>query len=289
MKCLQITVWRRRGAFRIVKGVLKAKGASDRNAAIVAEHLITSDLSGIRSHGFIRLPQYVDEVAVGELDPAKEPSETRALGGRIDMEGGRCFGQVAALEAVRLAEVAARRHGISLVTVHQTGHTGRLGTYAEVLGNRVFLGVIVCSSSKMGHRVAQFGGREARIATNPIAYGIPSTTEPVVGDFSTAVAPEGVIRVLRNRGLAAPPDTLLDVEGEPTTDPSVLYRELPGTILPLGGLRIGYRGFALGLLVEAMATLLAGDDTDDAARTGSNLGIIAVQTDEGFRARTDRL
>jgi uncharacterized oxidoreductase len=141
----------------------------------------------------------------------------------------------------------------------------------------------------MGHRVAPFGGSEARLATNPIAFGIPSSSDPIVGDFSTAVAPEGVIRVLRNLGMPAPEGTLLGPDGVPTTDPSVLYEDPPGTILPLGGMQLGHRGFGLGLLVEALATLLARDETDDRQRKGSNLAVLAVSVDDEFASRTDRL
>lgn len=141
----------------------------------------------------------------------------------------------------------------------------------------------------MGHRVAPFGGREARLATNPIAFGIPSSSDPIVGDFSTAVAPEGVIRVLRNLGMPAPDGTLLGPDGLPTTDPSVLYEDPPGTILPLGGMQLGHRGFGLGLLVEALATLLARDETDDEQRKGSNLAVLAISVDAEFASRTDRL
>lgn len=273
----------------IIVDLLEAKGATPENAAVVSNHLVTSDLAGVRSHGFIRLPQYVQEIGSKEIDPAARPVCVRVKGGRIDIDAAQCFGQVAGTEAVRLAREAAEEHGLGLVTVHQAGHTGRIGAYAEDLGESGFLGIVVCSGARSGHRVAPFGGREGRIATNPIAFSVPSTSDPIVADFSTASAPEGLIRVLRNLGVAAPPDTLLDAEGQPTTDPSVLYRDPPGSILPLGGARLGYRGFALGLLVETLATLLAGDDTEDPERTGNNLAVMAVEVDEGFRARTARL
>jgi uncharacterized oxidoreductase len=273
----------------IIVNLLAAKGATPDNAAVVSRHLVTSDLAGVRSHGFIRLPQYVQEIGLKEIDPAARPVCRRVKGARIDIDAGQCFGQVAGVEAVRLAQEAAKEHGLGLVTVHQAGHTGRIGAYAEDLAEAGFLGLAVCSGARSGHRVAPFGGRQGRIATNPIAFSLPSTPDPIVGDFSTASAPEGLIRVLRNLGAEAPPDTLLDPEGRPTTDPSVLYRDPPGSILPLGGARLGYRGFALGLLVEALATLLAGDDTEDPGRTGNNLAVMAVEVDEGYRARAARL
>jgi len=276
-------------ARRIVVQVLEAYGSAPENAAVVADHLVTSDLSGVRSHGFIRLPQYVAEILNGETDPVARPVRRSAGPGRTELDAARSFGQVAGVEAADLAEAAAKATGLGLVTVHEAGHTGRIGAYAEQLGERGCLAVVVCSGARMGHRVAPFGGREARLATNPIAFGIPSSSDPIVGDFSTAVAPEGVIRVLRNLGMPAPDGTLLGPDGLPTTDPSVLYEDPPGTILPLGGMQLGHRGFGLGLLVEALATLLARDETDDEQRKGSNLAVLAISVDAEFASRTDRL
>jgi hydroxycarboxylate dehydrogenase B len=276
-------------AHRIVVDVLVAYGSTSENAAVVADHLVTSDLAGVRSHGFIRLPQYVDEILKGETDPVARPLRMPGGTGRTELDAARSFGQVAGVEAAELAEAAAKATGLGLVTVHEAGHTGRIGAYAEQLAERGCLAVVVCSGARMGHRVAPFGGREARLATNPIAFGIPSSSDPIVGDFSTAVAPEGVIRVMRNLGVPAPEGTLLSPDGVPTTDPAVLYEDPPGTILPLGGMQLGHRGFGLGLLVEAFATLLARDETDDRDRKGSNLAVLAVSVDADFASRTDRL
>ena len=269
--------------------VLVAYGATAEHADKVSRHLIDSDMSGVRSHGILRLPQYVQSIIDGEIDPVASPIVGRSIEGLINLDAAQCFGQVAGIEATRLVEAAAQRNGIGMVTVHEAGHTGRLGAYAEELGSSGYLAVVVCSGSSEGHRVAPIGGRQGRLATNPIAYAVPSNSDPIVGDFSTAAAPEGAIRVLRNLGVAAPQDTLLDAAGLATTNPNVLYEDPPGSILPLGGISRGHRGFALAILVEALATLLAGDNTEDLARTGSNLAFLALSVDKEFRSRTDRL
>ncbi len=239
-------------ALDVVEQLMVAYGASVTNARTVAEHLVDAERAGLPSHGMLRAPQYVDEILAGEIDPVASPS-LRGTGARLDMDGRRCFGQVAGEMAVGHGTRLAQEHAIGVVTVQQCGHAGRIGTYAERLGKDGFLSVIFCSGPRSGHRVAPFNGREARLATNPIAFSVPTTQYPIVGDFSTAVAPEGRIRLLRDLGLQAPVETLLDAAGQPTTDAGVLYRVPPGAILPLGGERLGHRGFGLGLLVEAMA------------------------------------
>jgi LDH2 family malate/lactate/ureidoglycolate dehydrogenase len=82
---------------------------------------------------------------------------------------------------------------------------------------------------------------------------------------------------------------LADAEGRPTTDPNALYRNPPGTIQLLGGQDFGYKGAALSLLVDLLATILAGDEAADSGRRGSNLAILAVAVDGGFAKRAERL
>ena len=80
---------------------------------------------------------------------------------------------------------------------------------------------------------------------------------PVVLDIGTSVCAEGKVRVVFNKGIAAPEGWLLDAAGQPTTDPGVLYREPKGTILPLGGSQ-AYKGFGIGLLLDMLVAGLAG-------------------------------
>jgi LDH2 family malate/lactate/ureidoglycolate dehydrogenase len=267
--------------------ILVAYGAPPETARAVAGHLVDADRAGVGSHGLLRIPQYVDEVIAGEIDPMALPSVRDGHGGRVNLEGRRCFGQVAGEAAVEHGMRLAGAHGLGLVTVRQCGHAGRIGAYAERLGSAGYLSMIFCSGPRSGHRVAPFGGREGRLATNPIAFSVPTSGAPIVGDFSTAAAPEGRIRALRNLGLEAFPSTLLDAEGVPSLDPEVLYRTPPGTIMPLGGEQLGHRGFALGLLVEAVATLLTGDETADPGRVGNNLAFVVIAVDAGYRGRAD--
>jgi LDH2 family malate/lactate/ureidoglycolate dehydrogenase len=130
------------------------------------------------------------------------------------------------------------------------------------------------------HNVAWFGTRTGVLGTNPVAYAFPTTGAPVVADFSTSVLPEGRIRFLRNQGLEAPAGALRDAAGEPTSDPAVLYGDPPGALQPLGGAQ-GHKGSALGLLVEVMGTLMAGESVADPARE-SNLTLLAVRVASGF-------
>jgi len=271
------------------EGLLRAAGAPAPAAAAVIAHLLDADAMGLRSHGIIRVPQYLGDIARGEIAPAAEPVVTRGAAGRAQVDGNRGFGQVVGLVMAREAVALARGAGVAFVTGRHMGHTGRIGAYAEAMAAAGMLGIAVCSGPRSGHFVAPFGGLDGRVATNPIAYAYPSADGgPVVADFSTSVAPEGVIRSLLHRGLPAPPGALRDAAGRPTDDPAALYASPRGAIQPLGG-AAGYRGTALALLVDVLAALLAEDDADDPARAGSNLAMLAIATDGAFAGRAARM
>jgi uncharacterized oxidoreductase len=76
-------------------------------------------------------------------------------------------------------------------------------------------------------------------------------------DFSTSATAEGKVRVLKIAGKLCPEGWLIDSEGRPTTDPSSLYGDPPGSILPLGGAQ-AYKGFGLALMIDIFAGALSG-------------------------------
>lgn len=276
-------------AMRLARSLFLAAGATEANAQTVADHLVECSLMGLHSHGLMRVGQYLEEIASGEINPVAIPEVEFRNRAFVRLDGWRAFGQVGGTAAVEEASRLAAVYGVAAAVVRRTGHAGRIGAYVQALAERGFVGVAFCSGPVSGHWVAPFGGVEGRTATNPIAYGLPADPLPIVADFSSSTIPEGVVRVLRDRGIEAPPGVLQDATGAPSTNPNVLYADPPGTILPLGGERFGYKGTALALLVEAIATLLAGDDIDDQDRFGNNLAVFALASDSSFAARATRM
>jgi LDH2 family malate/lactate/ureidoglycolate dehydrogenase len=275
----------------LVSELLVHHGATADNGRQVAEHLVEASAAGVSSHGLMRVPQYLDEIASGEIDPAATPAEPGdgGAGARWAVDGRCTFGQVAGNWAAQRAVGLARTHGLGAVSVHRIGHAGRLSAYVEAAAREGFVALAACSGPPNGHRVAPFGGLEGRMATNPIAYAYPTEQAPVVADFATSASTEGHVRHCLLTGAPAPPDALQDADGHETTDPAALYADPPGTLLGLGGRRYGHKGYALGLLVEALATLTAGDEADDDARRGNNLFLLVMAVDGAFPARAQRM
>jgi LDH2 family malate/lactate/ureidoglycolate dehydrogenase len=145
----------------------------------------------------------------------------------------------------------------------------------QLAADEGMLALATCNSPISGHFVLPWGGREGRLATNPIAYAVPTGTDPVVADFSTSVAPEGKIRFYRNEGKTVPDGWILGADGKPTNDPSAFYGPPRGGILPVGA-SVGHKGFALGLLVEILGSALAGISSIDPQRFGNGVCFIVM-------------
>ena len=74
--------------------ILVAAGASETNGRTVGDHLADANLTGHDSHGFIRVPQYVEDIQTGIRKPDAEPEIVAESGGILRVDGHHSFGQV---------------------------------------------------------------------------------------------------------------------------------------------------------------------------------------------------
>ena len=274
--------------YRIAHRLLRAAGAPDDHASTVAGHLADANLAGHDSHGFIRIVQYVKEIQEGIMDPKARPEVMRETAGTAQVNGNHTFGQVAATLAMRLAIEKARQCGVSLVTLCNHGHTGRIGTYTEMAAKEG-MAAIMCTGfvgGTIARNVAPFGGRERRLGTNPISMAFPYSSEgPVLLDFATSVTSEGKLRVYRARGKELPDEWVINTDGVPSRDPNDYYNG--GALLPLGGPYSGYKGYALDFMVALFGSVLARLECPDAGEKYSNGGSSIIVIDVGGMAPID--
>ncbi|HZZ38134.1 MAG TPA: Ldh family oxidoreductase [Acidobacteriaceae bacterium] len=260
-------------AYNLTAEIFLRCGAPEEEARTVADHLVDANLCGVDSHGIIRIPQYVKDVQRGDILPGAEIRRERETPISAVVDCGWTFGLAGAARAADVAIEKAQKNHIALVVTRRCNHAGRLGYYAERIARAGYWVLGFCSSPLHGHFVVPWGGKDGRLSTNPFAYSIPMPDRPpMVADFSTAQAPEGKIRLYRNRKQNLPEGWILDAHGQPSISPRDFYGPPQGGILPFGG-ALGYRGYSLGLLVELMGTILAGcSSTED--RPGNGVAFI---------------
>jgi len=237
--------------------LFSACGAPPEEAAIVTDELVEASLMGLESHGVTRYIWYTEQVLVGKIKPGAQIRIVRETPTTAIVDCGFNFGQVGAVRMVDIVCGKAEKNDLACVVSRNNHHVGRLGSYAQKVAERNMLCLAAANSAKHGHWVVPWGGREGRLATNPLAYAVPTNGLPVVLDMSTSMISEGKIRVLMYGGERVPPGCMLDGYGNPVTDPKAFYATPHGSILPLGS-QFGYKGFGLGLLVEILSGTMAG-------------------------------
>jgi len=236
--------------------VIRAIGAPDGHASTVASHLADANLTGHDSHGIIRIPQYVENARKGWIEPNGEPEIVADTPTTARVDGHHTFGQVVGGYSARVAIDKAKNSGISLVTMSSLSHIGRIGSYTEMAANEgmaaiMFTGIL----GEGGFVMAPFGGKVARLSSNPITMSFPYKPDsPILLDFATTIGAEGKLRIYRARGQKLPEEWVLDSDGSPSRDPNDFYNG--GAVLPIGGIHGGHKGYALAMMAATLGGIL---------------------------------
>lgn len=263
--------------------LFRAAGVSAVESSRVAESLVDANLCGHDSHGLIRIIQYIAAIGDGRLKPGAAFTVVNEMASVLHADAGWGLGQVQAHRLLDLLIPKAKQTGLAAGTLKHCGHIGRLGEYAEAATDCGMAFMATVNNHGFGRGVAPPGGKEPRIGTNPLCLGAPTKTNPVILDIGTSVCAEGKVRVAFNKGQKVPEGFLLDNQGRPTTDPSVLYKEPRGSILPLGGTQ-AYKGFGIGLLLDMFAGGLSGAKCShpDAPNLSANAVFFLVMDVDSF-------
>lgn len=243
----------------VTAAIVRAGGSSDAEAAAVAANLVEANLQGHDSHGVGMIPRYAASVREGALKVNAQASVRLDTGPLLAVDGNLGYGQVIGAQAMTLAIERARRHGVCLLALANSHHLGRIGHWAEMA---TAAGLVSVHFVNVISRpiVAPFGGRDARHGTNPFCVGVPRPGKPpIVLDFATSRIAQGKTRVAHNKRERLPEGTILDADGNPTTDPRFTVIEPFGALLPFGE----HKGSGLALVCELLGGALTGGPTTE--------------------------
>ena len=248
----------------------------------VAESLVGNNLVGHDSHGVMMAVPYVHRIQDGQLNPRGEIRTVRESASTALLDCGFTFGQVAAKEGIELAMSKAAAHDVGMVVLRSCNHVGRLGEYVTMAAERGYVGLMVCNGPSPRGGVTPYGGLGRALGTNPIAWGIPSQTHPIVVDYATSVCAWGKIGVAMDKGEPIPEGRIVDKHGHPATDPGVLREG--GFLLPFGE----HKGYGLGVVVELLGGGLSGVGPSMLRQEGQNQGTVMIAINvRAFGAQED--
>jgi LDH2 family malate/lactate/ureidoglycolate dehydrogenase len=239
------------------QAALAAAGMPDDKARAVADILVDGDLMGHTTHGLQLLPSYLREIEAGSMNVQGDPEVIHDAPAALTWNGRRLPGPWLVLQAMEAATQKARQCGTGTVVIRQSHHIACLAAFHQRATDQGLM-MILASSDANSASVAPFGGLDPVFTPNPISIGIPTSGAPIVTDISTSATTNGLTNRLHQEGGKLPAPWVIDGHGRPSDDPSVLFKEPKGTILPLGGMDSGHKGYGLSLTVEALTGGLAG-------------------------------
>jgi uncharacterized oxidoreductase len=261
-----------------IRAVVAAGGSDAREAKLVAENLVTANLTGHDSHGVGMIPRYIDSLLEGGLKVNQHPKIVFDGGAMVTLDGQGGYGQVIGMEAMEIGIARAKQHGMCVMGLGRAHHLCRIGQWAE---QAVAAGLVSLHFTNVISRsiVAPYGGADARFGTNPVTIGIPIPGEPpFILDMATSAVAQGKIRVAHNKREKVSPEWLIDDKGQPTSNPQY------GVIEPFGALRTFglHKGYGLAVVCELLGGALTGGGTwhsDDRSKKLVYNGMLTILID----------
>ena len=232
-----------------IKNIFKKHKLSSSHAKICADALINAELVGAPSHGLSRLKMYCDRINKKVINPKPKIKIKKISQSITHIDANNSIGFVAADIGIKKAISNAKKTGIGLVAIKNSGHYGLSGYYAE---QAVKKNLITMCFTNAPPAIAPHGAKKSLFGTNPICFGTPTASKiPFILDTSVSVINRGKIRVAARTDKKIPEGVALDKFGKPTTDAK---KALSGVQLPIAG----FRGSGLAWMVDILSGVLTG-------------------------------
>ena len=201
---------------KLVKNIFKNFNLSNSHAKISAEYLIKAELVGAPSHGLARLKMYCERINKKLINPKPKFKIKKISQSITHIDANNSIGFVAADIGIKVAIKNAKKTGIGLVAIKNSGHYGLSSFYAE---QAVKKNLIAFCFTNAPPAIAPFGSKKKLFGTNPICFGTPTSSKiPFILDTSVSIINRGKLRVAARTGKKIPKNVALDKLGKPTTD-----------------------------------------------------------------------
>ena len=232
-----------------IKIIFQKYGLSKSHASISANALINAELVGAYGHGISRLKMYCDRITKKVINPKPKIKIKKISQSISHINADNSIGFVAADIAIKKAIENAKKTGIGLVAVKNSGHYGLSGFYAEQAVKKNLVTMIYTNGPPA---VAPHGALKSLFGTNPICFATPTANKiPFILDTSISMINRGKIRVAARNNQKIPEGVALDRLGRPTTDAK---KALKGVQLPIAS----FRGSGLAWMVDILSGVLTG-------------------------------
>jgi malate/L-lactate dehydrogenase len=244
-----------------IKKALLNAGLDEEKASICSKIHTESSADGVESHGCNRVPRFVEYIQKGWVNPRGEATLVSAKGIAENYDGNLGAGITNALFCADRAVSLAKEHGLGLVTIKNTTHWMRGGTYAWQMAENDMIGICFIATESC---MPMWGSDEIGVGNNPFCMAVPRENGEIILDMAMSQYAYGKIGVYRLAGKMLPYPGGFDDEGNLTSDPAAI--EKSNRIMPTGYWKGTSMAIVLDLLAAALANGKTGADLDDEKR-----------------------
>ena len=192
---------------------------------------------------------YCDRINKKLINPRPKIKIKKISSSVSHVDANNSIGFVAGEVGIKQAIKNAKKTGIGLVGIKNSGHYGLSGYYAE---QAVKKNLIAFCFTNAPPAIAPYGARKSLFGTNPVCFGTPTSNKiPFIFDSSVSIINRGRIRVAARNKKKIPEGVALDKYGKPTTD---ALKALAGVQLPIAG----FRGSGFAWMVDILSGVLTG-------------------------------
>ena len=234
---------------KLITDIFVRHEMSKNHAKICSEAIINAELVGAPTHGLSRLKMYCDRIKKRVINPKPKIKIKKISQSITHIDANNSIGFVAADTGIKQAIKNAKKTGIGLVGINNSGHYWLSGYYAEQAVKKNLISFIFTNAPPA---IAPHGALKSLFGTNPICFGTPTNSKiPFILDTSVSMINRGKIRVASRTGEKIPEGVALDEFGNPTTDAK---KALKGVQLPIAG----FRGSGLAWMVDILSGVFTG-------------------------------
>ena len=229
--------------------VFKKYGLNDNHATISSGAIINAELVGAYGHGLSRLKMYCDRLRAKVINPNPKIKIKKISQSVSHIDADNSIGFVAADMGIKQAISNAKKTGIGMVAIKNSGHYGLSGYYAEQATTKNLISMIYTNAPPA---IAPHGSLKKLFGTNPICFATPTGSKiPFILDTSMSMINRGKIRVAAKNNQKIPKGVALDKYGKPTTN---ARKALQGVQLPIAD----FRGSGLAWMVDILSGVITG-------------------------------
>lgn len=232
-----------------IKSAFIVAGMPEEKADICAQIHTESSRDGVYSHGLNRVERFVEYIGRQWIDVNAEPNLVSSLGNMEIYNGNMGPGILNATYAMNRAIDIAKKNGLGLVSLKNTTHWMRGGTYGWQAANKGFIGICWTNTESC---MPAWGAKSEGIGNNPFIMAVPREKGHIVLDMAMSQYSYGKLQVMRLKKQKLPFPGGYDHDGNLTEDPGAI--EETRRILPMGF----WKGSGFAVMLDLISALLSG-------------------------------